>query len=478
MPEDTETRQRLLLALERVRRNISRVRDRKEHIGETQTKTSLIDPVLVSLGWDTTDIDEVSMEYRHKPKDNPVDYSLFVRRSACLFVEAKALDTNLDDHKWKSQVVNYANAAGVEWCVLSDGDCYCIYNSHAPVDVEQKLFRSIRISDTAQAQFALDTLALLSKEKLSDNILRDLWKAHFIDRSVQNVLETLFSNQDNGLVNLVRKGTPELKPAEIRESLKRAEIRIVFPALQTPLSHSDPDISAPSEPHTDTVPFVKVSDLISAGIVQPGSRWRFQTLQVTGELEVQDDGSLICNGERYTSPSSAGKAVTGWKSFDGWRLWQYQDAKGNWRSVDELRRLLPEASPSASLGETAETQTTQRTFTPEDHLAGKVETTAIFNTLLERTREAVGEFPVHANSKHIVFTAGSAFLVISALQKGLRIGLRLSTNEVDSHPRLKAQPNGVYEGWSALHVSTTLFEESQVDDELISLIKSAHRATA
>jgi len=238
--DTTDVRDKLQPALDRVRKSIKLVRDRKDHIGEAQTKTALIDPVLVSLGWDTTDLEEVSLEYRHKPKDNPVDYALFVRRSVCLFVEAKALDTNLDDHKWKSQVVNYANAAGVEWCVLTDGDRYCIYNSHAPVDVEQKLFRSITISDPAQAQFTTDTLGLLSKEKLSDNLLSVLWKAHFVDRNVQMALRGMLEEQDSALIRLIRRRAAELTPSEIKESIRRAHIVIDYPESPLPTGQPEP----------------------------------------------------------------------------------------------------------------------------------------------------------------------------------------------------------------------------------------------
>ncbi len=252
MTNTTETRQRLQAAFVKVTRSIKQVRDKGEHIGETQTKTSLIAPVLASLGWDTTDLEEVSLEYRHKPKDNPVDYAFFLPRKACLFIEAKALDTNLDDHKWQSQVVNYANAAGVEWCVLTDGDRYCIYNSHAPVDVDRKLFRSVAISDTAKADYTLDTLELLSKVKLSDNLISVLWTAQFIDRQVQVALDEIFEGEHRGLVNLIRKRTPELKPAEIRDSLKRAKVIVDFPELPPggPTDGGDPE-RGEYQPQTD-----------------------------------------------------------------------------------------------------------------------------------------------------------------------------------------------------------------------------------
>jgi len=99
------------------------------------------------LGWDTHDPDEVFREYRRKPQDNPVDHALFLHRSPRLFVEAQGLGTNLLDRKWVSQTLGYATVVGVEWCVLTNGDEYRLYNAHAPVDVEEKLFRSVTVSD-------------------------------------------------------------------------------------------------------------------------------------------------------------------------------------------------------------------------------------------------------------------------------------------------------------------------------------------
>jgi len=70
-----------------------RVRDRirrfaGQSISETDTRTTLIDPVLRALGWDTEELDEVRREYRRRPADNPVDYALLLLRMPRLFVEA------------------------------------------------------------------------------------------------------------------------------------------------------------------------------------------------------------------------------------------------------------------------------------------------------------------------------------------------------------------------------------------------------
>jgi len=246
MSDMMEARQRLQSAVRKVRRTVNRVRERKESISEAGTKEALIRPVLTALGWDTSDIDEVKLEYKHKPKDNPVDYGLFVQGSPRLFIEAKALDTNLDDYKWQRQVINYASAAGVEWCVLTDGDRYCIYNALAPVDVERKLFRTVAICDSTQEDAAFDTLELLSKDKLSQGLIKEPWEAHFVDSQVRAVLEGMFDTQDNGLARLVKKKARELKPSQIRDSLRRADIVVNFPAL-SPSSAKEPQPDAREE---------------------------------------------------------------------------------------------------------------------------------------------------------------------------------------------------------------------------------------
>ena len=61
--------------------------DRGQVIGESNTKSVLIEPVLRALGWDIGDLDEVRREFKRKPSDNPVDYALLLRTPK-LFVEA------------------------------------------------------------------------------------------------------------------------------------------------------------------------------------------------------------------------------------------------------------------------------------------------------------------------------------------------------------------------------------------------------
>jgi predicted type IV restriction endonuclease len=108
----------LAQALATVRDRIAR--HQRENIGEQDTKAALIVPVLRALGWDVEDLEDVKLEYRRRPVDNPVDYALFLLRSPRLFIEAKSLGSRLgariDDGKWASQILAYATVAGVGPC--------------------------------------------------------------------------------------------------------------------------------------------------------------------------------------------------------------------------------------------------------------------------------------------------------------------------------------------------------------------------
>jgi hypothetical protein len=353
--------QSLTSVLPKLGKRIQKIQNRNENIGEQNTKAALIDPLLAALGWDVEDIDEVSREYRRKSQDNPVDYALFMLRSPRLFVEAKGLEKDLSDRKWISQVLGYATVVGVEWCVLTNGDEYRLYNAHAPVDVEQKLFRVVRISESDQEEYILETLELLSKEKMGDNLLNVLWKAHFIDRHVSRTLGELLQNDDGSLIRLIRKRTLELTPAEIRESLKRADIRIDFPVVSVSTQSSsrkvDDELTPPlrlskrrrKAGRSSTYPGVKVSDLIRTNVVEPPLKLERTYKGAHLEAEIQPDGTIVFDGETYRSLSLAAsfarKSIIGapegrkYPQTNGWAFWKYHDKEtGNLEEIDVLRQ--------------------------------------------------------------------------------------------------------------------------------------------
>jgi hypothetical protein len=199
-----------------------------QSLGEQNTKASLIEPLLEALGWSIRDPDEVHREFKPTPKDCPVDYALSLLRKPRLFVEAKGLGETLADRKWIAQVLGYAIVAGVEWCVLTDGDEYRFYNATAAVDAEEKLFCRIRLSEVPTEE-ATRTLSLISRGNMEENLLDVLWSAYFVDRRVKQTLQDMFATADRGMVRLIRRRVAKLSPKEIIGSLRRLDIRIESP---------------------------------------------------------------------------------------------------------------------------------------------------------------------------------------------------------------------------------------------------------
>jgi len=230
-------------------------RSRSSHINEQNTKAALIDPILRALGWDVEDWEEVQREFRVQSGDNPVDYALTDRetKKALLFLEAKALNENLEDRKWAGQIMGYAHVAGVKWVVLTNGDEYRIYNAYAEGPVEQKIFRKTCVTDEASEPGA--TLVLLSKQSVKVNEVEVAWQIQVVDQSLRSAVEELFvPTPDPALVNLIRKRIPDVPLADIRAGLQRVGIRFgssLAPPPWQAKSLAKPDVREPEPPLTE-----------------------------------------------------------------------------------------------------------------------------------------------------------------------------------------------------------------------------------
>ncbi|MGN9806456.1 hypothetical protein [Micromonospora sp. L32] len=364
---------------------LERHRRRAQRIGEQNTKAGLIEPVIGALGWDLFDPDEVHREYRRRGADNPVDYALLLLRTPRLFIEAKGLGENLDDPRWANQTIAYAAVAGVEWVALTDGSEWRVYNAHAPVPVEQKLFRAVRLEDDVDA--VVELLSLLSKDNMRDNRIEELWKGFFVDRQVHAELVELFAGGEpaSDLVALLDRRLSKLTREDIRSSLVRARATFDFPAAATPLA-SRPAPAAPApliaqrqESSIEiprVVPVAEVQarlsstagkrrpgkprvspeerklhlpDMIDVGRLRPGCTLVASYFGKQHQAELLVDGTIRYRGQVYNSPSGAGEAVkivvhgpsvsATTKATDGLDFWHTEDARtGEVVSLKEIRR--------------------------------------------------------------------------------------------------------------------------------------------
>jgi len=340
----------LSTTLEEVRRRIARSGSRS--MNEENTKATLIEPILRALGWDIEDVDEVQREFRTNSRHKPVDYGLLVVRTPRLLVEAKALRENLSDHRWVNQIMGYASVAGVEWIVLTNGEEYRIYNTHAPVVVEEKLFRSVKVTDDDPA--VMQTLELLAKNRLEENRIEVLWRAHFVDRQVKAAIEALFSPESNDmlLVNYVASATKNLTPEEIRSSIARCRSTFDFPvdlaALGQPPGRRGKRATREVKPKgggAAAATSVTLEQVLAAGLLKaPATLTKtYKGTDVTAT--VLATGKVRFGGKEYDSLSTAAMAamasVTGQeRSVNGWDFWQVALPEGGKGPIAGLRRLV------------------------------------------------------------------------------------------------------------------------------------------
>ena len=196
-------------------------------IGETQTKESLINPIISALGWDITDFDEVKLEYKHTKKDTPVDYAIVIDLNPKLFIEAKQLGLNMDDHKWIAQMLTYSTMAGVKWALLTDGNHYKLYNTMAEAKLDEKLFFEWKMAELTEDNVDkyVDFLNLLSKEKFRDDAIEIAWKNHFEVNKVKDTLEKLIEDRDELLLKLINKKV-RLGKTTVANSFNKLRIKI------------------------------------------------------------------------------------------------------------------------------------------------------------------------------------------------------------------------------------------------------------
>lgn len=123
----------LLILIEKLRERIDTHGDALRQ-SEALTRYALIDPLLRELGWDTEDPDVVMPEY--SSGSGRVDYALCKNGKSVIMLEAKKLDTPLNDAI--GQGIQYCLVEGTEYFSVTDGRRWEIYETHKPVPIDDK----------------------------------------------------------------------------------------------------------------------------------------------------------------------------------------------------------------------------------------------------------------------------------------------------------------------------------------------------
>lgn len=209
---------------------------------EANTKALLIEPLLVALGWDLSDIDAVEREVKVY-EGTYLDYALKASSIPRLYLEAKSISGNLDDKRFVAQTVNYANNDGVLWCVLTNGLRYRVYKTNEPVAMAQKMLFEVDLaSDAEPSSEKARLLRLISRQAVVEGSLDTFGERVFTDARVRKALAELAAKPPEVFVSILRKrlGHPTVPEQVLHRSLARVLDAQVEPAPAEGRAPSDP----------------------------------------------------------------------------------------------------------------------------------------------------------------------------------------------------------------------------------------------
>jgi type I restriction-modification system DNA methylase subunit len=92
-----------------------------------QTRLGFILPMFRALGWDPSNINEVSPE--EKVSRGWVDFSFRLGNVPRFFLETKKVNEDLNDPRWVKQAIDYAWTKSVTWALLSDFEGLRVFNA-------------------------------------------------------------------------------------------------------------------------------------------------------------------------------------------------------------------------------------------------------------------------------------------------------------------------------------------------------------
>ena len=127
---------------------------------EIRTRNVLVDPVLKALGWDVSIVEDVEVEY--SSGKNRVDYALLGEdRKPLVLIEAKKLSEDLNSHR--SQMLTYCTELGVRYGVMTDGNCWDLYNLWNAASLDERRELQIILS-SREAPIAAQLLSPLWRD--------------------------------------------------------------------------------------------------------------------------------------------------------------------------------------------------------------------------------------------------------------------------------------------------------------------------
>jgi hypothetical protein len=216
-------------------------------LNETETRTHLVDPILIALGYRT--LDQVRREYRLAVSGQVIDY-LLTAGTQRVIVEAKSAGIELAQ-KEGGQLVGYAAQEGIRWALLTNGFVWQVFDIEATGNWELKKVAEFDLraaylnGSLAEALIPLSHFARQTLE-IDDSALR----AYVFEERVRTYLDSALRDPDSSLVRaMVSDMTAAgivVSPEDVINLVRRGTMG---PTSPVPVQVSPPPPTAIAEPN-------------------------------------------------------------------------------------------------------------------------------------------------------------------------------------------------------------------------------------
>src|SRR4030065_2552818 len=197
---------------------------------ESETKTGFIEPLLQALGWNTQDRNEVGLEKKNSA--GRVDYSLKIKGSPKIYIEAKPPRIRLPKPETISQAITYGyNKRSVPWVLLTDFQELRLFDVTIRPN-KRNLEAGLRMDLTCDRFLErFDDLWLLSKESVEIGLLDRSLLSKKLDRLRRPVDKEILEDMKRWrelLAKNIYKNHPDITEGQLKENVQRILDRIIF----------------------------------------------------------------------------------------------------------------------------------------------------------------------------------------------------------------------------------------------------------
>jgi predicted type IV restriction endonuclease len=203
-------------------------------VNESSTRAVLIDPILRVLGWDTSN--PFMVEVEKSIDQGRVDYALFdVNQEIQVIIEAKKLDSNINDKEIFLSLVRYAFSSGVSDIFLTDGLHWNHYTDFKPG--QQEPTKSLSLKDDNLVEIAaylvqrLDAAKYWPEDKDVDELSQQI---NQLDSEINTLrLELAKLKIEKGEGSQQSKEKTKLTQDKIQDTEKFIELKSIGNATRT-----------------------------------------------------------------------------------------------------------------------------------------------------------------------------------------------------------------------------------------------------